>query len=467
MKVTSRNTDTNAFSLFLLELPFWLSLSYWSLLPDTITPEFDFLFIPINAKDLVLIAVACFYLLLVTITNFGGTTNDRPWNWHYHLPILTVILLFYAAVSIQESGMDASNTRAMIYTLVLTASAFLLGYTLLAKRSATSVRSFLWRLTVYLAALGLLYSAASFFSLGMGDVRADLNAGASDFGIVRVRGPLFGASTGHFILVPALAFAIQELIQNRNQRLFKLAVIMALTLTIVGLGSRAALLIVGIFFLCLTLFMKNKRQALTAAIIIVILISTTTAIVYSKASTDRLYSLEDSSRSETYLTSFQIISHRTAELNITGSGYGSYWPWYLTDMDDAKVSFMDSTPTFLVHPFGYLLYHPHSTFLLCVVELGVLGLTFFAALWIALVKLLLHNHQRIESSIFNCGIFASGFSMFFDFFIFKGGQINMIWWAYLFGALAFNSNLFESKNNSNPAKNKLIQNEDQKLHIRI
>ncbi|MDM9385234.1 hypothetical protein QUB80_31770 [Chlorogloeopsis sp. ULAP01] len=349
--------------------------------------------------------------------------------------------------------MDASNARAMTYTLTLTASAFLLGYILLARRSVTSVRPFLWRLTVYLAVLGLLYSAASLFSLGMADVRADLNAGGSEFGIVRVQGPLFSSSTGYFILVPALAFAIQEFMKNHAQRLFKLAIIMALTLTIIGLGSRAALLTMCLFFLCLFLFMKNKKQAVIAAIIMIILVSTATTIIYSKASSDRIRTFEDSTRSDTYFTSFQIISHRNTELNITGSGYGSYWPWYLTDMDDTRVSFMNGAPIVLVYPFGYLLYHPHSTFLLCVVELGIPGLMYFGNLWIILIRLLFRSQQGIESAIFNCGIFASGFSMFFDFFIFKGGQISLIWWAYLFGALALNFNL----QNEQIEKSKLVE----------
>jgi O-antigen ligase len=465
MKVNSRNTDTSSFWLFLLELPFWLCFSYWSLLADTLTPKFDFLSIPVNVKDLVLIAVACFYLLLLILTNFGGTTNDKPWNWHCHLPILTVFLLFYAAVSIQRSGIDASNARAMTYTLVLTASAFLLGYILLARRSITSVRPFLWRLTVYLAVLGLLYSVASLFSLGMGDVRADLNAGASEFGIVRVQGPLFGSSTGYFILVPALAFAIQESMQSHTRRLFKLTVVMALTLTIIGLGSRAALLIMGLFFLCLIFFMKNKKQAIIAAIMMIILISTATIIIYSRASSDRIKSFEDTTRSDTYLTSFQIISHRNTELNITGSGYGSYWSWYLTDMDDMRVGAGNGAPVILVYPFGYLLYHPHSTFLLCVVELGIPGLIYFSILWIVLVRLL-RNRQGIESAIFNSGIFASGFSMFFDFFIFKGGQLSLIWWVYLFGALALNASFKNGqKENNKIAERKLIQAKEQKTLI--
>jgi hypothetical protein len=462
MTTIYRTTNTNSLSLFLFELPFWLSLAYWSFLPDTQTPKVEIASIPVNIKDLALIAVACLYLLLA-IKNYCSFTSHRSWHWHCHLPILTAILLFYAALSMEGSGMDADNTRAMTYTLILTASAFFLGYNLLAKRSTESVRSFLWRLTVFLAGLGLVYSAASIFSLGMGDVRAELNAGESDFGgILRVRGPLFGASTGHFILVPALAFSIQEFIQSHTRRLFKFAVVMAITLTIIGLGSRAALIVICTFFVCLFLFMRNKKKVIIIVLITFSTISMFTIFSSSKTETSRLGNFEDSSRSDTHLTSFQIIIHRAAELNITGSGYGSYWPWYLIDMDLRNpVNSFDGTPSSLIYPFSYLLYHPHSTFLLFIVELGIPGLIYFATLWIILVRLLFRNYKGAEFPVFNSGVFASGFSMFFDFFIFKGVQINALWWIYLLGALALDSSLFRVKlDNNNLINEKNIQGEN-------
>jgi hypothetical protein len=36
-------------------------------------------------------------------------------------------------------------------------------------------------------------------------------------------------------------------------------------------------------------------------------------------------------------------------------------------------------------------------------------------------------------------MFASGVSLFFDFFIFKNPQLNSMWWIYFFGALALNA----------------------------
>jgi len=395
----------------------------------------------VSSRDLVNIGLACFYLLLPSINNSAIKYWRKP--WHCHLPILTVGLLVYAAFSVEWSGMKTRDSMAMLYTLVLTAAAFLLGYTLIEKRCIESIRPFLWRVTVCLAAIGLLYSAESFFSLGLGTASA---YESDTFGVQRVRGPLFVSTTGFFILIPALAFAVEELIQSRTQRLFKLFVTFVLLLTIIGLGSRSALLILGAFFVLVVLSMKNKKQAIIAFILILILTSSAGLLFFSRAKTDRLQSLEDTSRSDTYSVSFKIIYNRDDDINFFGSGYGSYWPWYITDMEGARET--NQYFNLVSNPYGNLLYHPHSTFLLLVVELGFPGLFYFVFLWGVLTSLLFSNFLGTAYPILNSGVFASAFAMFFDFFIFRSAQVNSLWWLFLFGALALNS----SENPSNQHK---------------
>lgn len=407
------------------ELPFWLSLLFWSLLPATQTSWLEIESIPVSTKDIVLIVITGFYLL-PEISYRSITTFHKP--WHYHLPIITTILLGYAARSVGWSGMETRDTTAMLYTLILTFSGFLLAYNLIAKRSDKSVRPFLWRLTVYLAVLGLIYSAESFFSLGL---RNEISNDATDFGIQRVRGPLFGSSTGYFILIPALAFSIQEIIQNRVQRLFKLSIVISLMITIISLGSRAGLLILCIFFVLLLFFTKDRKQRFFAVALMIIIATIAIILVFSQANTDRITSLEDTARSSTYLTALEILKDRSVSLNIFGSGYGSYWHWYIPDIEDEKAVF-----DFVKTRFGFMLYHPHSTLLLLVVELGVPGLLYVFILFKILFQTLIRNLKGGPEPIFTCGVAASGFSMFFDFFIFKSTQVNVLWWIFLFGALA-------------------------------
>ena len=445
MRLTSRSAKINPLFPSILELPFWLSLLLWAILPSTKTPWFEIESIPVNSKDLLLIAVACFYLLLAAIKNSAITACRQP--WHYHLPILTIGLLLYAALSVTWSGMDERNSVAMLYTLILTISAFLLAYTRIRKMSPEFIRSFLWKVTVFLAAVGLLYSAESFFSLGLG---TDNPYESDTFGIQRVRGPLFVSTTGFFILIPALAFSIEELVQSPTQRILKVTVVFSLILTILGLGSRAGLLIIATFFMLMILLNKNKKQAAISLILVIVVTTTAALLFFSKAKTDRLQSLEDSSRSETYLTSFKILEHRDDNVNIFGSGYGSYWPWYIPDIEGARQT--NQYFDLVWNPYGPLLYHPHSTFLLLIVELGIPGLLYFLALWSVLVLLLLRHLQSAAFPILNCGVLASAFSMFFDFFLFRSAQVNTLWWLFLFAALALNFGLNSPSPNMNHPK---------------
>lgn len=441
------NISTTSSKILLLELPFWLGLSFWALLPGTQILWLNIESVPINIQDIVIVPIALLYWLLPTFDAPPIITFRK--TWHYHLPVLTFSLLVYAALSTTWSGMSARDTKAMLYTLILVVSGLSLGYHLIAKRSFESVRPFLWRVTVYLAVLCLLYSTASFFSLGVGDVRSDFNERPSDFGIPRVAGPLFASSTGYFILVPALAFAIQEFIHSATGRLFKFAVIFSLALTNIGLGSRGGLVIIGTFLLLLVFFINNKKQVIVTVLLMIFAITAAAGLFFSKVKIERFQSFEDASRSDTYLTSFQIIGNRSFEYNIPGSGYGSYWSWYIPDVEE--VGAFNINGASITTRFGTILYQPHSTFLLLIVELGTVGLLFFLFLWNLLTRLLLKSTLY---PIFACGVFASGLSMFFDCFIFKNAQVNIIWWIFLFGALALNFGSTTSRLQSNSYNDK-------------
>ncbi|MEG4027858.1 O-antigen ligase family protein [Microcoleus sp. Pol8_C1] len=428
----------------MLDLLFWLSFFYWTVLPSTKTPWFEIESIPVNGKDILLVVVACIFLFWPRRKKTSSTALPRRENlitaflepWHYHLPILTLSLIFYATLSLQDSRLDPRDAKGMMCTLILTASSFLLGYNAIAKRPAASVRLFLWRLTVGLAGVGLLYTVASLSSFQFAGVRTALINDPT----VRVQGPLFGSDDGYFVLIPALAFAIQELIQTPTQRLFKLTIIFILMLTLIGLGSRGAILIIGVF-LCLTiLFNKNKKVAALAALGVIVFVMIAAAIVFATSNTgDRLQSLEDSSRSDTYLTSFKIMGNRTTDLNILGSGYGSYWDWYILDLEDGSDAEGGRTFKIIRTSFGPILYHPHSTFLLLIVELGMAGFLYFVFLWTVYARLLLRDSRKLEFPILGCGILASGFSLFMNFFIFRLQMLTCLWWIFLFGALALSS----------------------------
>src|ERR1035438_10570138 len=109
--------------------------------------------------------------------------------------------------------------------------------TLFRSTSVSQVREFLWRLAAALSAVSLLYTAQSLLGLGL---RSAAAVTLNDFGMERVRGPLFESSTGYFLLIPALAFVLQETLARRIRLLYGVASVFALSLAILGLGCPRA-----------------------------------------------------------------------------------------------------------------------------------------------------------------------------------------------------------------------------------
>ncbi|MEM9162577.1 MAG: O-antigen ligase family protein [Cyanobacteria bacterium P01_F01_bin.4] len=423
-----------------VEWPFWMAFGFWSLWPESKTPSFEFEGVPFSSRDGVLIAIALYYFgsalakqvltqQTVAYPQKAAVALLKP--WHFYLPLATAGLVLYASVSLTTSGLDDLNRLAMGYTLVLLGAACMLAYGLVAHLGGTALRSFLWRLTVAIAAVGLLYTAVTFFSVGIGGIRSQANSIAGEVGVGRATGPLFGASTGYFILLPALAYAIQELFLEKA--LFKAAVVFSLLLTLMSLGSRGSIICISIFFIFAFFSIKNKKQAAIAALLTLLLMVPAAGVVSSKAGrvTDRFQSFEASDRTESYTTSFAIVENRSAEMNLLGSGYGSIWAWYLP--------LHDRDSDLMWTPFGYLLFQPHSTFLLLWVELGLIGGFYFLMLWAVLLLSMTENFKQALYPLFNCGMAASGFAMFFDTFLIMGAVLSTVWWIFLFGSLSINA----------------------------
>lgn len=408
-------------------IPFWFCIAFISLYPSAQTPTLQFGLIPFYSKDLILITLSCFYLLPIIRKNSVASYFKKSWS--NSLPAITTAILGYAAISVTWSGMEFLDMITMLYTLVLTFFVFHLSYNLIAKMPVGSLRPFLWQLTVFISIISLLYLAQSFFSL---DLRSSSSLQNHDFGIDRVRGPLFGASTGYFLLIPALAFSIQEIANTTGKVSFKWIVMLILGITILSLGSRGGVVITLIFVVSLIFFLRDRKQRLFAYIVgAIMVLAITFTIIGVAANTSRFTSTESDGRSETYSTSFEIVKNRSIFDSFLGSGYGSYWHWYMTDIEGALLD--GSVPT----KYGTMLPHPHSTFLLLLVEIGLPGVLYFFKLNHIFVNMIVSkNHRSISDTIFLCGVATSGLSLFFDFFIFKNWTVTMIWLIYFFGALA-------------------------------
>ena len=401
----------------LTQLPFWCALFFWSLLPDTWTPRLNIVDLPVDSKDLLLLGVALFYGVLRMYRKKRREREERT-------PLLSIFfVLLYAVVSIAWSGMDGTNALAMSYTLLLAGAAVTVGYAVL-PLDVKDREAFLSRLVLFLSSVSLLYFAESFFSLGL---RSEAGLGYLDFGMQRVKGPLFGASTGHFILLPALGYALDIAIRQRR-KLMPIAAAFGLLLAMLGLGSRSAMLSLMACLVLLLLF--GNRSIRIAAVGLLVLTAIAAALILFRADEARLTKIDEEGRESTYWATWNKISSGSPASMVLGAGYGGLWPWYLNDM--TPTAFTDINLYMPATDYGRMLYHPHSTIVFLVAELGSAGVFFIAVLFRTVANVM---RKTARQAILGSALAASCIALLFDLFIFKNARMSVIWWMFVFSAV--------------------------------
>jgi O-antigen ligase len=413
--------------LVVWELPFWLILLYIALTPGSVSPWWVWGGIPVRSAEVVVLVGVVWYLPSALLLQRAW----RAWPAIWILMAPMLIALAYAALSTGWNGLDDSDTAAMRITLLFAMAGPLLAWSVTGGYTRDELYHFIWRLTAFMALLSVLYSAESILSLGL---RSELGQNTLlDFGIERVRGPLYGSSTGYLALLPALAFSIQHVIDVHSRRLIGVAVVLALLLALLGLGSRAALLLLAVYLLLLSFLIKSARKRLIAVILMVVLTVLAATVVFSQASTDRLQTFEDDSRRATHVTALRTVESLDLASNLRGAGYGGIWNWYLTDaLNGERLATGDNL---IRTSLGTSLYHSHSTLLEMGMELGLVGLVAFAAMTFGFVAAVVACWRRGVLQAFSCGLLATGLGLVFDLFLFKNTTVNLIWWFYALSML--------------------------------
>lgn len=356
------------------------------------------------------------------------------------LPVVFSALFGYAWLSLLGwSAATGEDSAAMTWTLVLASAAMWGGY-LVVRFQRRRLEGFLASLTLCVGFIAVVYTAQSFFNLGL---RSEANA-APDllFGIDRVRGPLFGASYGGALLIPALAYAIQERAAGRH-RLRNGVLAAALLVACIATGSRAALLGLLVLFALNAWLLPTMKQRLAFGGTVLTIGLVATALLVNRISTERLRTLEDEFRALTYQTSYLAVARATPFEKLRGQGYASYWRWYLTDArGEGSNLFADYI---MRRPAGLTLYHPHSTLLVFVVELGLPGLVAVAWLLGVLWRTGGRAARRHLPVALFAGLAGSAASLLTDLLLFKAPFPSLVWWTYLFGALALADGAFSSE----------------------
>jgi len=187
------------------------------------------------------------------------------------------------------------------------------------------------------------------------------------------------------------------------------------------------------FLLICLLAAKGVRSKFVLFAGTVMLIGAAALFLGTRASFDRLANQESEGRESTHTTCLRIATDRSIMSNIIGDGYGTWWPWPITEADSINV--WDTV--YVSTPYGRLAYHPHSTLLLLVIELGLPSVFLLVVIFRALLTSVILNRR----SVLNASLLASAVSMFIETILFRYHILDFLWWVVVMAAFAMDSDV--------------------------
>jgi O-antigen ligase len=319
----------------------------------------------------------------------------------------------------------------MGYTMAITVLAFFAAYFIVASRSNVDVLRLVNRMVWFVAFTGVVYFCESYFEIGLRSSEGRDSASFA-FEIQRVHGPLFGAACGYFLLLPAIGAALDRVLSNQKTLVIDLAVLFALAVSLVGLGSRGAMISIVVFMSTFVILNRKSNYKVIWLITILFVFAVAVLLVYSKASSEKITTLEDNDREETYKAAFNLVSSNGLSC-FFGTGYGGVWSWYLPDVEDGGA--LHTRSFFVATKYGVMLYNPHSVMLMLIVEFGAVGFLFFVKLLQLPIFLMIKSWTNYRSPGISSALLACSLAYFLDFPVFKYWSMSLLWWIFALGAL--------------------------------
>jgi len=409
--------------ILLWELPFWFIFIFGSLVPATMIPKDEWFGIPMKVSDAITLVSAAFYgtaglIRFVLKPGISGAAT---------IVMATLAMFGYGSLRLIGGPLEAEDLLAMGFALMLAASAPIQAAGILSMYSPVETKGFINRLVVFVALVSLVYTAESVFGLGLrSEASINLN---SDFGIQRVRGPLYGSSTGYLLLLPALGWAIGSFFDENRKKSYAVLTTTILFSAYLGLGSRAALILLVVFMISNLIMLRRSKRSEATGFVLAGFCVCMGFLIYAQADTQRLTQFEDTHRRLTHETAANILVTEPVAASLLGQGYGAIWPWYRRDT--LRTESIAHGDNIIATGFGASLYHSHSTLLELVIEFGLIGVCWLLFILIRTARLPLTKQASTSWRVFALAVLVSFCSFGFDLFIFKEVRVNSVWWIFL------------------------------------
>lgn len=335
-------------------------------------------------------------LQIISLTWNGRSTLERGYSFlqtvYMCAPVLTAVMLV--------SGLSYANRIKVVYGVV-----------------------------IILTFVFLVYLGLSFLFPGLRPSASWMYRIVPGLGFIRVFGPLGKSTTLNFILFPALGFAIGMLFVPGHSKGFWGLITFIIFTTIVGTGSRGAVLCMAAFGILILVTLRVFKALKVIVPVMLILV----VVIFFTGVPQRYFEMMDESRTETYKTAFRVFKSRPRNA-IVGVGNGGMYSmlhddtlrrlhlrlrWYLSTQETE---------------FGFTLRSAHSTFTHVLVETGLVGfmLLMTILLW-ALRRFLGKRYRRcrdpwtIQARLTLAGCAASMVFMIPNTFFFNLPWLVFIW----------------------------------------
>jgi hypothetical protein len=412
-----------AFGLFLLVM-----LAVAALQPSVQTPLVDIAGAAVTTKEITMVAATLLALFLHVVHNAGC-----------HMPgmaarAVAAALLYtvYALVSIVWTDADPAWLGSQCLMTVLVACSVYLSYAYVRMNGVEHLkRSIAWSMLLF-TVICVVYTAESLFNLGLRS--ADGALVDPMVGIVRVKGPLFAASTGYLLIIPSIAYFSDTSICTLRVAV-RYCCIFLLIVTLVTTASRGGIVFLGVFCLLFIRHSLSRNSKLISALVLFVLIALGIGYASTQVSTDRFHTLEDG-RETLFQTAVDIMNDRGLGTVVAGTGTASIWPYGYVDMQIRRGNLTASVTT----RAGELSvangnYHPHSVPLYLLGEFGLAGLLLFVGYAVFVITLYKRAAAAGYAHIFCCGLAISLPACFLDLFFFYNHHLGLWWWFWAFSAL--------------------------------